>query len=409
MSQTPFDVIFVGAGLANCLAAARLRLSHPHLKISLLEAASDLTRLRRTWSFHSEDFTVQGATALLSWLDQFQPICWRGYDVYFPNLERHLHGEYRSIRSDLFFAKIHKLLGEVIELGQRVESIDGASGQVHLADGSLRKAAVVFDGRGDHPKRPYRCAYQKFVGLEVETKDEHGLTVPRLMDATVAQIDGFRFIYVLPIGPRRLLIEDTRYSNDAAIDRNQFCNEIHRYALKQGWSIERVLESESGCLPIPLHSKMRPDLGDGRQLSIGLRSGLFHPVTGYSILFASLFADWLARQDWQNPSLLPKLIRQRQSRFWRKTQFFRRLNNMLFLAAPPQLRYLVLQKFYTRPLGMIQRFYALKMQWRDYVSLFSGRPPVRLSDGLRAFFTSSGGRRYGNREEGKLKQADQRS
>ena len=48
-----------------------------------------------------------------------------------------------------------------------------------------------------------RAGYQKFVGLEIRTPQPHGMVRPLLMDARVAQIDGFRFVYVLPLAPDR--------------------------------------------------------------------------------------------------------------------------------------------------------------------------------------------------------------
>ena len=38
-------------------------------------------------------------------------------------------------------------------------------------------------------------------------------------DATVEQLDGFRFLYTLPFGPDQLLVEDTRYSDGPALPR----------------------------------------------------------------------------------------------------------------------------------------------------------------------------------------------
>lgn len=45
--------------------------------------------------------------------------------------------------------------------------------------------------------------------------DDHGLAGPIVMDATVAQHDGCRFGQTLPFGPRRVLVEDTYFSDGA--------------------------------------------------------------------------------------------------------------------------------------------------------------------------------------------------
>ena len=58
------------------------------------------------------------------------------------------------------------------------------------------------------------CGFQKFLGLELEFEAAARARAPLLMDATVPQLGGFRFFYVLPLSPTRLLVEDTRFSLD---------------------------------------------------------------------------------------------------------------------------------------------------------------------------------------------------
>lgn len=51
--RAPYDVILVGAGLANGLIALRLRQLQPALKILLLESQAQPAG-NHTWSFHRE-------------------------------------------------------------------------------------------------------------------------------------------------------------------------------------------------------------------------------------------------------------------------------------------------------------------------------------------------------------------
>ncbi len=85
--------------------------------------------------------------------------------------------------------------------------------QVTLADGRTIAAGAVINGRGPRKSRSLALGYQKFVGQGVRLTAPHGLTRPIIMDATVSQEDGYRFVYVLPLDATRLLIEDTRYSD----------------------------------------------------------------------------------------------------------------------------------------------------------------------------------------------------
>ena len=63
----------------------------------------------------------------------------------------------------------------------------------------------------------------------------HGVICPRIMDATVPQLDGYRFVYLLPFSPTRLLIEDTRYSDGASLSDDELAAEALDYAAARGW------------------------------------------------------------------------------------------------------------------------------------------------------------------------------
>ena len=83
------------------------------------------------------------------------------------------------------------------------------------------------------------------------------------MDATVTQLDGYRFLYVLPLAEDRLLIEDTRYSDGPALDQAELARDIAAYAAQQGWTIVETVREENGVLPIALGRRHRRLLGQG--------------------------------------------------------------------------------------------------------------------------------------------------
>ncbi len=63
--RAPYDVILVGAGLANGLIALRLRQLQPALKVLLLESQAQPAG-NHTWSFHREDVSE----AQFRWLER---------------------------------------------------------------------------------------------------------------------------------------------------------------------------------------------------------------------------------------------------------------------------------------------------------------------------------------------------
>ena len=216
------------------------------------------------------------------------------------------------------------------------------------------------------------------------------------MDATVAQIDGFRFLYTLPLSDDRLLIEDTRYSESPRLARAEMRAEIGAYAMNNGWRIRSVEREEEGVLPVvmggDLESYWAAAPGVPRS---GVRAGLFHYVTGYSLPQAATLADEIAaRPDAPSDELYP-LIRDRSRSLWRRGRFYRLLNRMLFRAARPEERYRVLQHFYRLPEDVVHRFYAGRTTVLDRARILSGKPPVPVGRAIRSWFdrpaASSGG------------------
>ena len=256
------------------------------------------------------------------------------------------------------------------------------------ANGERYEADLVIDGRGLKGVEFGPVAFQKFFGLFIKTTEKHPFTRPLLMDATVSQLDGYRFVYVLPWSETELLVEDTRYSDDALIDQAAMTAEIEKYLRLHYSGSYDVLSDEAGALPIPLYGARRPVL-DTAVVQSGVRAGLFHATTGYSLPKAVGFANWLSRSCHLAASDLAQAAHAHAHAEWRRGGFCRRLNSMFFKAAKPQNRRHVMAEFYRRDPALIQRFYGDDLSLGDRLRLLSGRPPVPLIDGARAFFLKS--------------------
>src|SRR3546814_5642751 len=78
----------------------------------------------------------------------------------------------------------------------------------------------LLDARGAGDLSLLDLGWQKSFGQELLIEGGHGLARPIIMDARVPQIDGYRFVYLLPFSPDRLFVEDTYYSDgpDIAAD-----------------------------------------------------------------------------------------------------------------------------------------------------------------------------------------------
>jgi lycopene beta-cyclase len=371
------DVVLVGGGLANCLIAYRLANHRPELDVVVLERGPALGG-HHTWSFHEHDLSE----AQWTWMRHLVEHSWPWHELRFPRRSRTIHSGYHTISSKHLSRIVVETLGDRILVNAEAREV--TPHRVDLADGTTLDTACVIDGRGDPASPHIDVGFQKFVGRFVVLENGHGMAGPVLMDATVDQLDGFRFVYTLPLDDRSLLIEDTYYSDTPSLDREQIRSRIGDYAASQRWHVSEMIDEEAGVLPIVLSGDIELFWDDGPAgvPRSGMRAALFHPTTGYSLPEAVRLADHLARQQSFTSEQLYAWTRRRSEDLWRTSGFFRLLNRMLFRAADPDRRYRVLERFYGLPEPLIRRFYAGRLSWTDKVRLVTGSPPVPIG---RAF------------------------
>lgn len=375
-----WDLILVGGGLANGLIAWRLKQARPELRTLVIEQGPSAGG-NHTWSFHHHDLTAEQH----QWIAPLISHRWPGYDVKFPALTRRIGQDYYTLFSDRFASQLAQALGDTLWLNCPVSEVTPE--HVQLARGERLTARAVIDGRGQGENAAQRCAWQLFVGQEWRLAQPHGLTQPLLMDATVAQRNAFRFFYLLPLSPDTLLIEDTRFSNEPALDKADYRAAIGDYAARRNWTLDCLLREESGCLPLTL-AGARPSGNAAHQPCSGMRAGLFHAVTGYSLPLAVRLADAVAGLEQIDAPRLALLTHAMASQQWRRQGFFRLLNRMLFLAGKPDNRWRVMQRFYGLPDETIARFYAGNLTLADKARILTGKPPVPVFQALRAAFNT---------------------
>jgi len=372
------DVAIVGGGLAGGLIALALRAKRPDADIRLIE--SGRIGGEHVWSFFASDVRQRDR-----WL--VAPlVChgWRGYDVAFPAHARTLDTAYYSIESERFadVVKAKLALGQLI--AERALGVGNKA--IVLANGDRVEAKGIIDARGPGDMAMLELGWQKFVGRELLLREPHALERPVVMDATVAQIDGYRFVYCLPFAATRMFVEDTYYSDTPAIDRAALSDRIDAYAAAKGWQAEAVAREEAGALPVAMGGDFDGYWrGGGAKLpKAGLRAGLFHPTTGYSLPDAVRLAVAIAGTNDLSTPALHDLTWGMAKAAWDKRRFYRMLDAMLFRAAEPEERYRILERFYRLAPGLIGRFYAGKSTLRDKARIVMGKPPVPVGRALSA-------------------------
>lgn len=369
------DLILVGGGLANGLLAWRLAMTRPDVSFALLEAGPSLGG-NHTWCFHGTDVT----RAQLEWLWVLCSKSWPSHDVVFSGAPRRLGGGYHAIRSEGFHGKLAERLGDRVRLRAPVRELSATS--VTLATGETLAARAVIDGRGISAAPAWPCGYQKSVGLDVELEAPHALEVPLLMDARVAQLDGFRFVSLLPWDERRLLVEDTAYTNDAHLDLAAIRARALASLAAQGLTVRRVLREEAAALPIPLGGAA-PTL---EHPVVGVPAGLFHASTGASLPMAVDVAHALPQLPALDAASLTAWLSAHAQRHWASQGFYRMLNRVLFTAAEPEARVRLFEAFYAHGEGTVARFSAGTLTPLDKLKILARAAPT--VPGLRAVHTA---------------------
>ncbi|WP_169054086.1 lycopene beta-cyclase CrtY [Nitratireductor sp. XY-223] len=369
--------MIAGGGLAACIVALRLAELGHH--IAIVEAGEQICG-NHTWSFHRTDLEPGDYARL-------QPLIaheWSGQKVVFPRFARSLTTPYASITSDALRQAVYDC--EKIRTHENAKVEEIRAGGVVLDGGVEIDAPCVIDGRGFAPDDGLKLGFQKFVGVEVELGRPHGEDVPTIMDAAVDQKDGYRFFYVLPLSPTRVLIEDTRYSDDGSLDFEALHSDVLAYAANRGWVVKQLKRTEKGILPIALAHDVLAfwDRVPLHSAPIGLRAALFHPTTGYSLPIAVETANLIAGLGRPlTTAAVRKAIYAYALNRNQEQAFYRFLNRMLFRAATPRKRYLVLQRFYRLPQSLIQRFYAGRIRPTDKLRIIAGKPPVPIQKAVR--------------------------
>ena len=373
------DVLFLGGGLHSSLAALALCSERPELRVAIVEASPRIGG-NHLWSFHAED----APRPIPDWLAPTIAFRWDRYEVRFPNGTRVLESPYQTLTStklhDTLVSRFSRSDDHDLYLGRQVMSC--TDHHATLDDGTELEASLILDGRGMQADAAAQgCGFQKFYGMELILSNDHDYAHPVLMDATVEQTWGFRFLYLLPFSPRRLFVEDTYFSESPSMDRLKLRTRVLSCAERRGLKVQRVGREEHGVLPMPW---MKQPVDLDSVFSIGIRGGWYHPATAYSSPFAIQIA--LAAAACDSARDLLRCLRLLRKNHQKRARFARLLNWMLFQCYAPEQRLHVFEEFYRLPESTLRRFYSLQLTTTDRMRILSGRPPHGFSLG-RAIHT----------------------
>lgn len=163
----------------------------------------------------------------------------------------------------------------------RVERIETAGGLAEIVvDGRLIRASWAFDSVSRVPVDAAVDGHLAFTGWEVQcSRPAFDPDVPVLFDFRIPQGRGARFVYVLPDGPCRALVELTEFTgrHHPPSTSDERAAGLLRYLATVG--PYEVRRTESAVLP--LRTSRRHRVAD-RVMAIGANGGLIKASTGYA-------------------------------------------------------------------------------------------------------------------------------
>ena len=373
------DYVIVGGGLQGCLLAHAIAHHQPIARVLLVEKSDKLCG-NHTWSFHATDIPLKTRP----WLQPLVTKTWPGYIVKFPGLSRRLAIPYETITAEslrsatlsLASSQSNQAVNSPLEIvcGQSCEIVSRK--QVQIGKNRRIDCTTVIDCRGSEASstRQNGVGYQSFIGYEYQTDRPWPASEPTLMDVRADQACGFEFLYELPFGPHRVLLEYTRFSEEPTCDESRAQCLIAERLAEAGIEARELVRSEQGCLPMPYRT---PQANQETTVAGGYAGGWYHAATGYSMPLAVRFADIVSRTE---PSAISEAVNDAAARDSLRRGFTRFLNRLLFCLVKPEKRWQIFRRFY-RVLSekQISRFYSHRFSVADAARIVIGCPPSGLA------------------------------
>ena len=281
MSESSYDFIIAGGGLAGLSLACHLKRSALKDKRLLIVDREKKSANDHTWCFWGSGPSDFEDAVFHRWKN-LGFVCPDGSVIDLPIGESGL--EYRMIRAE----DLYRLVGEDLRRTGSVDFLEAeiscvGDGLVETAAGTHTADGYVFDSVSvsDFKEPGYNNLLQHFLGYFIETgEDVFEPDAATLFDFRVPQQGDCRFAYVLPVTPRKALVEFTVFSKNI-LARDEYRTNLENYiAGVLGAGEYKILEEEFGVIPMsdePIGT--RPFK---RTVRIGTAGGYVKPSTGYS-------------------------------------------------------------------------------------------------------------------------------
>ena len=279
MSKNHYDYIICGGGASGLLLAYRM-CNDPYFKDrSILMIEKDIKNTNdRTWCFWEP---VEG---------DLEELVHKSWDqAYFSADDFELDFSlqpfrYKMIRSLDFYQSMKNKLAEFDQLTQikaKVNSIDEnlVTTEVQSYHGDLVFSSI-YNPKSLTQQKKYPVLLQHFVGQVVQTQNPcFDPDKIDFMNFNLPQKGNTRFMYVLPLGSNKALLEYTLFSVNV-LERKEYLDAIAAFLKELPTGGYEIIEEEEGKIPMTCY---RFDLKNSpKLLHIGTAGGWTKPSTGYT-------------------------------------------------------------------------------------------------------------------------------
>lgn len=278
-----YDYIITGSGASGLMLAYRMSKDPFFNKLSILiidKAKKDVND--RTWCFWENSIGEWDDIVYKSW----NTILFKSN---FFKKEIPLGSySYKMIRSIDFYKKLRKSLhskSNITFIKDRVEHIKDEETFVSVNTSTYQyKANKVFNSidfkKSFENQTEYPVLLQHFKGWFVETDvDVFNASIATLMDFTIQQKQNTRFMYVLPLSPKKALFEYTLFSKNT-LSNDAYESELSAYIKNRGILKYKIYEKEEGVIPMTSYKFWNHN--SKNILHIGTVGGWTKASTGYT-------------------------------------------------------------------------------------------------------------------------------
>lgn len=229
------------------------------------------------WSGQNEQLTIQCRHLITHQWDEVS-VNRNEQESLHPKKYFHIAGidVYKELRRIIDQHQLQRIQGSVIELTPTENLVKV------ITDAGILESSLVFDSRPPKylpPNKDDAHLLQSFIGFIISTDlPNSNLNCVDLMDFNIEQSGATQFMYVLPLGKDKILVELTRFGLEPITEIE--AKPILDTYINQRFGNYQILHTEIGCIPMStaaISVEALPGV-----IPIGGRAGAVKPSTGYA-------------------------------------------------------------------------------------------------------------------------------